>query len=123
MPDPNAIADRYVDTWNETDTARRAALIAEHWSAGATYADPMSQVAGHEALAGLIDAVQQRYPGHAFARVGKVAAHGKHLRFSWSLAPAGGPVAAIGTDVATLAEDGRLQSVIGFLDQVGGAPV
>jgi len=123
MPDPNHIADRYIATWNEADAARRAALIAQHWSEDATYVDPMARVAGAAALCGLIGEVHKRYPGHGFARVGKVDAHGSHLRFTWALAPAGGPAAAIGTDFATLTEDGRLAAVVGFLDQVGGKPV
>jgi hypothetical protein len=40
-------------------------------------------------------------------------------RFRWGLAPEGaGEPVVIGFDVAVVAEDGRLRSVLGFLDKV-----
>ena len=48
--------------------------------------------------------------------------HHDRVRFTWQLHPAGGgePVAT-GTDYCTVAEDGRLRHVTGFLEQAPAA--
>jgi hypothetical protein len=38
------------------------------------------------------------------------------VRFAWNLIGAGGPV-AVGVDFATVAPDGRLRAVTGFLER------
>jgi hypothetical protein len=40
------------------------------------------------------------------------------VRFSWTLAANGGDPVAVGTDFATVASDGRLSAVTGFLESV-----
>ena len=42
MTDAAEIADRYIALWNETDPARRHALLAECWSEAAAYVDPLT---------------------------------------------------------------------------------
>ena len=59
---------------------------------------------------------QQQYPGHRFALVAGPDAHHDRVRFSWSLSANGGDPIAIGVDFATVAEDGRMCSVTGFLE-------
>lgn len=105
------IVERYLATWNEPDATRRATLIAQTFTPGARYADPLAAVTGHEQLSALIGAVQAKFPGLAFVQRGGVDVHGAFARFSWSLGPAGG------TDVVTLDGD-RIASVIGFLDAI-----
>jgi len=122
MHDPTTIADTYLATWNETDPERRAALLRERWTEGARYADPLATSTGRAAIAAMIDAVQARFPGFRFARLGNADGHGEHVRFSWSLGPAGAEPPIKGTDVVVLA-DGRIDRVIGFLDQVPAGAV
>ena len=44
------------------------------------------------------------------------------MRFSWELVPAGGgDSVAIGFDVAVTRDDGRIESVLGFLDKAPAA--
>lgn len=50
MNDANTNAERYLAIWNETDAARRRALIAESWSKAATYIDPLMRGEGHEQI-------------------------------------------------------------------------
>ncbi|PWC37839.1 nuclear transport factor 2 family protein [Azospirillum sp. TSO35-2] len=119
--DAAAIADRYIATWNETDPDRRRALIAAGWAEDASYLDPLAGVRGHAELNALIDAVQRQFPGLRFSLRGTAEGHNDRLRFSWSLAPAGGAPVAGGTDFAVLAPDGRLLSVTGFLDHAPAA--
>lgn len=114
------LIDRYIAVWNETDGERRRALIARTFTEGASYVDPLAASDGQGAIDDMIAAVQQRFPGYRFSRKGEVDAHHDRVRFSWELAPEGGPVFVDGTDFAVVA-DGRLSAVTGFLDRQPGA--
>lgn len=111
------IAADYIATWNETDAARRDALLAAGWNQDASYIDPMAQGRGHKEIGALIGAVQARFPGFHFALDGEPDGYGRHLRFSWTLGPAGESDMIKGTDFAVI-ENGRFKSVTGFLDKV-----
>ncbi len=118
MIEAATIADRYIALWNETDPARRRALLAASWTEDARYVDPLMQGEGHAQIDALIDAVHGRFPGHRFTLHGTPEGHNGRLRFTWTLGAAGAPAIAQGTDFAVLAADGRLTSVTGFLDQL-----
>lgn len=120
MTTHNDIADRYIALWNETDPARRQALIAGTFAVEAVYRDPMMQGDGHAGIDAMIAGVQERFAGLRFYRFGDADGHGDRLRFSWTLAPDGGEPIARGTDFATVA-DGRLSSVTGFFDLLPAA--
>ena len=114
-----ALVERYLDTWNETDPAARRAAVADLFSEYGRYVDPLANVSGRTAIADLIDGVQQQVPGHVFRPLGgTVDAHHDIVRFSWELVPeTGGEAVAIGFDVAVTDSDGRIASVLGFLDK------
>jgi len=116
MTDPNLLASRYLAAWNETDAARRGALLAESWSDDCDYADPMMRASGRDQVDGLIGAVHARFPAFRFTLKGHADGHGDHLRFSWALGPEGADSVIEGTDFARLDGD-RFRSVIGFLDR------
>jgi hypothetical protein len=116
-PDAARIAEHYIAAWNETDAARRLALLETHWTADARYVDPVMQGAGHAQISALIGGVHQRYPGFRFKLKGNADAHGDHLRFSWILGPSGAEDLVEGTDFAEL-QGGKLRAVTGFLDKV-----
>lgn len=111
------LADRYLAAWNETDAARRRALIGRTWTESAVYDDPLMRGEGHDGIDAMIAAVQARFPGFKFRRVTPVDAHGENLRFSWELGPAGEAALVVGTDFATLSADGRLTGMTGFIDR------
>lgn len=113
------LADRYIAVWNEADEGRRGELIAQTYSEGATYVDPMMEGEGHAGLNTMISDARAQFPGHSFRRSSNVEAHHDRVRFSWELAPDVGPPVALGTDVGVVT-NGRFSSVIGFLDQVPG---
>lgn len=115
------VAERYLAIWNEADDARRRALMDETWSAQARYVDPMMTGEGRDGIAAMIAAARGQFPGLRFSLDGRLDGHGPHLRFSWRLAPDGGPTVARGTDFAALDAQGRLESVVGFLDQMPAA--
>lgn len=112
------IAERYIATWNEADPQRRRKLIEELWAEDASYIDPLTEAHGRDEINGVIAAVQSQFPGLMFSLVGPVDAHHRQARFTWGLGPAGGEPVVLGFDVAVVDGDGRLTSVLGFLDKV-----
>jgi hypothetical protein len=73
---------------------------------------------GREAIASLIGAVQQQFPGFSFRLAGPVDGHHNQARFGWDLGPAGAEAPIVGFDVAVVDDSGRIQTVLGFLDKV-----
>jgi hypothetical protein len=120
MIDTQELAQRYIASWNEVDPAARRQRIDGLWTENARYTDPMMQADGQDGITSLIGGVHSQFPGYRFALTGQADGHGRYLRFSWSLAPADGQAVARGTDFATVAADGRLSEVTGFLDQGPG---
>jgi hypothetical protein len=117
----NDLVDRYLACWNETDPEARRALIAQHWSPRPSYTDPVAAVTGRKAVEETIGAAQERFPGFAFSPVGPVDAHHQQARFTWGLGPADAEPVIVGFDVVVLDDDGRIDTVLGFLDKVPGA--
>src|SRR5262244_2429559 len=98
MSEFNDLVERYIAVWNEVDPDRRQRLIAETFSEGASYIDPLMASEGHAAINGMVRAVQERFPGYRFRRAGTVEGHHDRIRFHWELATEEGPVVAKGTD-------------------------
>ncbi|MET0495785.1 MAG: nuclear transport factor 2 family protein [Actinoplanes sp.] len=121
MSDFDVVVGRYLAAWNETDPARRRAAVEEVFAEEVRYVDPLAAVEGQAALDGLIGAVQGQFPGLVFSPGGPVDAHHDQARFTWHLGPAGGEPLVIGFDVAELGPDGRIRTVLGFIDQAPGA--
>ena len=115
---PDATVEAYVATWNETDAARRQAGIARAWAAAGRYRDPLMASDGHAGIDAMLAAVQARFPGFVIRRTSKVDSHNDCVRFAWSLGPEAGPAAVEGVDFCALAPDGRLASVVGFIDRM-----
>lgn len=57
MSDFDAIADAYIDMWNETDTTARKARIEQLFAPGGRYTDPLADVTGHDQIDAMINAV------------------------------------------------------------------
>ena len=113
--------DRYLAAWNETDPTARLAAVTEVFSADVRYTDPLVDVRGAEALAATIGAVQAQFPGFVFRPAGPADAHHDQVRFTWELGPEGVEAPIVGFDVAVLDADGRISTVLGFLDRVPAA--
>jgi hypothetical protein len=118
------VIERYIASWNQTDPQLRRKLIDEVWAPDASYCDPLAEAHGRDAIDATIAAVQAQFPGFSFTLLGPVDTHHSQARFSWGMTPAGTPAgtAAVveGFDVAVAAADGRLTTVLGFLDKIPG---
>jgi hypothetical protein len=117
MADVTTLINGYIATWNEKNSERRRALLAQTFTDEASYLDPLVRGDGQDAIDKMIAGVQQQYADYRFELAGAPDTHNDRVRFSWQLVGNGGgdPVAT-GYDFGILAEDGRLESVTGFLE-------
>jgi hypothetical protein len=115
------IAQRYIDAWNETDADARRAAVDRLYTEDARYVDPMAAAEGREAITSMIGAVQEQFPDFVFTLTGPVDGHHNQARFRWELGPEGSPAPIVGFDVAVTDDDGRIRTVLGFLDKVPAA--
>ena len=81
------IIDRYIAAWNETDARARRALVGSLWAADGSYTDPLADVRGPDAIAALIGAAQQQFPGWVFTSGGPVDANHNQARFTFLARP------------------------------------
>ncbi|RBY93370.1 nuclear transport factor 2 family protein [Blastococcus sp. TF02-8] len=120
MSDYTTLAERYIGAWNETDPEARRRAVEELWTPDGRYVDPLADATGGEGIAATIAAVQAQFPGFVFRLNGPVDGHHDQLRFSWELGPEGDAAPIAGSDVAVTDGNGRLRTVLGFLDRVPG---
>ncbi len=112
------LIEQYIESWNETDPAMRAGLLDKLWAADGSYTDPLAEAHGRAEIDAVIAGAQAQFPGLRFTLTGPVDAHHNQARFTWGLGPEGGEPMVEGFDVAVTDGDGRLASVLGFLDRV-----
>ena len=109
---------RYFEAWNAGGPEELAKAVAAAWTADGSYTDPLADVAGHEQIVAVITAAHEQFPGFTFRPGGAVDGHHDTARFSWELVAEDGSAPVAGFDVITLDEDGRIRTVLGFLDRV-----
>ena len=116
MADIATVVDGYIAMWNETDPDRRREIIAETWTDDSTYLDPMLSGDGPDGINSMIAAAQSQFPGHRIELTAGPDAHHDRVRFAWRMLDPNGSTAVAGVDFATVADDGRLRDVTGFLE-------
>ncbi|MGW1399587.1 nuclear transport factor 2 family protein [Streptomyces sp. NPDC002405] len=116
---------RYFEAWNAPDAQARAKAVADAWTRDGSYTDPLADAGGHEEIIAVITAAREQFPGFAFRITGAVDGHHDTARFSWELvseaggaSSGGGSAPVAGSDVITLDGEGRIRTVLGFLDRV-----
>ena len=119
MPDFEAIAARYIDSWNKRDATARRAALEQVWAENGRYTDPFVETEGLDAIDATIANAQGLFPDFVFRLAGPVDGHHGFCRFAWELGPEGAAEAPIaGYDVAVVGPGGEFQRVVGFLDRM-----
>lgn len=93
-------------------------MLAELFTDDARYTDPLVDAAGQSAIDATIGAMQSHFPDFAFHLLAPIDSHHDQVRFSWELGPDGTEAPVAGFDVASPNGDGRIRTVLGFLDRV-----
>ena len=106
--------DTYISMWNEEDAARRAQQIEQAWVESGVYTDPLHEAEGYDGLNAMVEALHAGYPGYRFRRSTGVESHHDSVRFGWEFLKPDGTLHVAGTDIGTVAPDGRLHSIAGF---------
>jgi hypothetical protein len=123
MSNVNEVVVRYLKAWSERDPKRRRDLVAQALTEDGTYIDRVREGHGHDGIDAMIAKVQMQFPGYSLNLASGIEAHHDYVRFSWvGGGTAEAPLYFKGTDFAVIADDGRLKSVIGFVD-AAPAPV
>jgi hypothetical protein len=121
MSNVNAAVVRYLAAWNEPDAKRRRDLVTKAWTEDGTYVDGARNGTGADAINAMIGTAQEHFAGYRLNLASGIEAHHDYARFSWVAGgTADAPLYIKGTDFVTLAKDGRLKAVVGFID---AAPV
>jgi hypothetical protein len=117
MSNANEVVVRYLAAWNEPEPKRRRELVAKAWTEDGTYVDAARDGHGHDRLDAMIATAQSHFPGYRLHLASGVEAHHDYLRFSWVAGgTADAPLYIKGTDFVMVAGDGRIKSVVGFVD-------
>jgi hypothetical protein len=117
ITDTETIVRRYIDSWNETDPARRRTAVEALYTPEGGYTDPLVSVRGWDAIDQTMAGGQQQFGGLVFSLGGGIDAHHDIARFTWHLGAPGAEPVVIGFDVAVIEGD-RIRQVYGFLDKV-----
>jgi len=117
MADIATVVDAYIAMWNETRPEARRGIVEQAFSDDAAYLDPVMAGEGTAGIDAMLAGAQEQFPGVRFELVSGPDHHHDRVRFTWRMVGGDGAgEIARGVDFATLAEDGRLRSVTGFLE-------
>jgi hypothetical protein len=105
-----------IEVFGQRDPARRAAAIAELYTADCRFFETEEQVTGREALNAKVGSILKDAPGFVFRAAGPAQVNHDHGRLRWQLGPAGAPAVVTGTDIAVF-EHGRIRALYAFLDE------
>ena len=108
------VVDAWFDAWNETDAAARASRLAAIASPEVRMHDRFSCVDGVDDLTPHIGAAQHFMPGFRLQRSGTLRQCQGVVLADWTASGPDGQARATGTNVFTLAPDGRIDAVTGF---------
>jgi hypothetical protein len=105
-----------LEVFGQVDSARRAATIAELYTADCRFFEAEEQVTGREALNAKVGSILKGAPGFVFRAAGPAQVNHDLGLLRWQLGPAGAPPVVTGTDVAVF-EHGRIRALYTFLGE------
>jgi hypothetical protein len=117
MLDLSVAVGHYLNAWNETDAAARAALLEACWEEDATFQDALGAATGRTALSDYIGNAQKFVPGVRLELAGKPEQCGSYYRYAWLIRTPDGNVMGRGANFGQVAGTGRFASAVGFWDK------
>jgi hypothetical protein len=122
MSNTNETVVLYLAAWSEPDAKRRRELVSKVWADGGTYIDGAREGQGYDGISAMIGKAQEHFPGYRLNLASGIERHHAYVRFSWVAGgTADAPLYIKGTDFASVADDGRFSSVVGFVDAAPAA--
>ncbi|HEX6446592.1 MAG TPA: nuclear transport factor 2 family protein [Streptosporangiales bacterium] len=112
-----ATVDRYLRFWNAATPDEQRRLAAETLAEDIEYRAPIGLLEGTQALIDFRDQVTGHLGSLSFHRRGDVQVHHDRARLPWRIEARGEETFAAGIDVLTFGPDGRIRSVVAFLDK------
>ena len=120
MLDTNQLVARYVALWNEPDVDRRRQEIVALWTPDGLHYAKSHTCHGYCALEHRVTGSYERSiaPGlNLFRHAGNIDAHHNVVRFDWHMVRReSGDIAATGSELIVLADDGRIQADYQFVE-------
>lgn len=107
----NAIADRYMATWNESDPGIRRKLIDEVWAEDGAYYNRLFVARGRDIIEAAVTAAHNEYfaKGFSFKSQNDAYGHHKGVKFGWVMIyTATGEVDTFGQDFVILDDEDRI---------------
>jgi len=111
---PQSLWQRYARIWS-SEPAIRATEMEACLADECTYCDVNGVLRGREALSGYMGQFQRTVADGRFEILSVIHHHDRMLA-EWKLRGPDGAVLQTGRSFATVANDGRLQSITGFFD-------
>lgn len=105
---------RYEAAWNETDPAKRMALLETCWLSSGIYTDPDNQAHGRAALSDCMGNFHQAQPGATLKVTTGVDEHHGQVRIQWLLFDPQGNEVMEGTSFGEIGADGSISRMTGF---------
>lgn len=116
-PDTAAAVERYLEFWSAETAERRRALATGAFTGDVDYRSPVGAMHGTEALVDFGARFNEHVGAVAFVARREPESHNGRVRLLWEIRLPDGASFAEGTDVLTVAPDGRVESVTAFLDR------
>jgi hypothetical protein len=104
----------YEQAWQQPETEKRDALLAQSWSRKGVFKDPAGVVEGRAALSKHIGKFHEDFPDTVGVRTSKIDFYGHSFRFSWKMVFAKDGRVLEGTDFGEIGADGKIAAINGF---------
>lgn len=111
------VVGRYLRFWNADSDGERRRLAAETFTDDVEYSAPIGVLTGPDALTDTGRQFIEHFGTITFRARETPEGHHDRARLRWEIRLGDDRTFATGTDVITIAGDGRVRSVTAFLDQ------
>ena len=108
------------EVFGQVNSVRRAATIAELYTADCRFFEAEDQISGREALNAKVESIRKDAPGFEFRAAGPAQINHDLGRLRWQFGPAGARPVVTGMDIAVF-KDGKILALYAFLDESANA--